>query len=157
LPERGRLTVALLGAAHGELERLISRARQERSARRYADTLERLQKQSIEEYDRESSRVERAGEALVRRLGRMRPPAPVAPEHDALLTSLGRYLTALRDFHRAFRFFDTDVVARSIGPVESARADVEAALDTLHDRLAESGAWKVMSDSVAESQERLTS
>lgn len=140
-PERAKLVVTALQATRAIRDKLASGA-QGRTPGRYAEALDRLAAESRMDYEATTSQVEGATETLIRKLTQLRPPVQVTAEHEALLMKARGYLAAMRDYSdAAYRQLDAESAARSAGALESARADLQAAIDTLRQRLASGGAW----------------
>ena len=148
LIEQDRAGIVSLRTAREVMERLISRTRD--APGNYARGLEQLARKSAEDTHKEDRSLERADEALARSIAKLRPPPEVAPEHDALLASLRRYLAAEKDVRAAYRLLDAEAVTRSVSKHDSASADLDTAFAALQERLGDSGAWAVRRDDIAE-------
>lgn len=119
------------------------------AGRHYAAALNRLFEERGSEYATAAARSERATAQAVQKLARIRPPAAVKSEHEALGAAFGTLHTAVREFHDAAQAADPERAAVAAAGWESAMANAREARDRIIDRLQHSERWPSPADGPA--------
>jgi hypothetical protein len=147
-PERARQVTLTLQTARQTKDELVLRAATG-DERRYAAALDRLFEEPRSEYATAAARSERATEQAMQKLARIRPPAPAAAEHEALVAAFGAQLTAARESHAAAQAADPERAAAVAAQWDAAMAALRDARTRITDRLGHGDRWPVPADSAA--------